>query len=80
MPDFEKIAVAYGIKAKTLNSFDEIEECRNWIDDGDPALINIILPEDTMLQPKMSWNQKEMVPLLEDNIMDKARKILYKIQ
>lgn len=80
VPDFEKIAVAYGIKAKTLNSFDEIEECRNWIDDGDPALINIILPEDTMLQPKMSWNQKEMVPLLEDNIMDKARKILYKIQ
>lgn len=79
VPDFVKVATAYGIRAKTIESLDEIEECRDWINDKYPALMNIMLPEDTLLQPKMNWNQKDMIPLLEDSIMNEARRILNSI-
>lgn len=76
VPDFTKIATAYGIKAKTLSSLEELDLCTNWLSDKEPCLINIILPEDTLLQPKMSWNQKEMLPLLDESIMCEVRNIL----
>lgn len=76
VPDFERVANAYGIKSRTLISFDEIEECVSWIRDDEPCLINIILPENTRLQPKMNWNQKEMLPLLDEGIMNGVRRVL----
>lgn len=72
VPDFEKIAAAYGIKSKTLTDFNEISVCRNWLYDNEPCLINIILPEDTLLRPKMNWNQKDMLPALDDEIINKV--------
>ena len=76
VPDFEKIATAYGIKAATLDGFSGIDEYSDWLADNEPCLLNIILPEATVLQPKMNWNDKEMKPLLSDEIMQKARMIL----
>ena len=76
VPDFEKVAKAYGIKARTLYGFDTLEECNEWILDDEPCLINIMLPEATILKPKMNWNDREMKPLLNDEIMDKARDYL----
>lgn len=75
-PDFVKISEAYGIKAMTLESYDEIEKCRAWLEDDEPCMLNILLPEDTLLLPKMNWNQKEMMPLPPDDIMNKVRGIL----
>lgn len=80
VPDFEKVAIAYGIKAKTINSLDEIKECEDWVNDKEPCLINIMLPNDTLLQPKMQWNQKQMCPLLDESIMDEAYRILNRIK
>ena len=76
VPDFEKVAIAYGIKAKTLDGYEGLDECADWLADDDPCLINILLPEATVLQPKMNWNDREMKPLLTDEVMDKARGIL----
>lgn len=76
VPDFEKVATAYGIKARTLQGYERIEECSDWFSDSDPCLINIIIPEATVLQPKMNWNDREMRPLLSDEIMDKVRMLL----
>ena len=76
VPDFEKIATAYGIKAKTLDGFESLDEYRGWLEDDEPCLINIMLPEATILQPKMNWNDREMKPLLSDELMEKARTIL----
>lgn len=76
VPDFEKVAVAYGIKAITYEGFEKLDECKEWLEDNEPCLINIILPEDTLLLPKMNWNDREMKPLLSDKIMDKARSML----
>lgn len=76
VPDFEKIATAYGIKAKTLDGFERLDDCKDWLNDNEPCLINIVLPEATVLQPKMNWNDREMKPLLSNDVMDKARKML----
>lgn len=76
VPNFEKVAVAYGIKAKTLTDYTQIAECREWFYDDEPCLINIILPEDTLLLPKMNWNQKDMLPALEDKVIVNVRATL----
>lgn len=76
VPDFERVAKAYGIKARTLNGFERLDDCTDWLEDDEPCLINIILPEATILQPKMNWNDREMKPLLSDEVMGKARVIL----
>lgn len=76
VPDFEKVANAYGIKARTYSGFDMLEESSDWLSDGEPCLINIILDEATVLLPKMNWNDREMKPLLNNNIMNEVRNIL----
>ncbi len=76
VPDFEKVATAYGIKSKTLDGFESLDECDDWLMDNEPCLINIMLPDATILQPKMNWNDREMKPLLNDEVMEEARTIL----
>ncbi len=76
VPDFVGISEAYGIKAKSFDSYKDIGEISSWLNDSSPCLINIFLGENTLLQPKMVWNQKEMIPLLDDHIMKKAFDIL----
>ena len=76
VPDFEKVATAYGIKSVTLDGYEGLSQCVNWLTDDEPCLINIMIPEATVLQPKMNWNDREMKPLLKDEVMEKARKIL----
>ncbi len=76
VPDFEKLANAYGIKSKTLAGYTGISKCADWFYDKEPCLINIILPEDTLLLPKMNWNQKNMFPALGGDIVNKILDIL----
>lgn len=75
-PDFEKISIAYGIKSKTLKSYNELYTVKAWLEDEEPCLINIMLPDDTLLLPKMNWNEKEMKPLLSENLRLEVKKIL----
>lgn len=76
VPNFEKVAMAYGIKSKTLHDFKQLKNCSDWFYDDEPCLINIVLPEATVLQPKMNWNEREMKPLLNDRIMREVRHVL----
>lgn len=76
VPDFEKLAYAYEIKSKTLTDYKEISKCKDWFYDKEPCLINIILPEDTLLLPKMNWNQKNMFPELDSEVVNKVLAIL----
>ena len=76
MPDFEKVAVAYGIKAKTLAEDSALDDCKDWLSDNEPCLINILLPADTKLIPKMNWNQKTMKPDLDEEIIMQVNRIL----
>lgn len=76
VPNFEKVAKAYGIKSKSLHGYEALEKYAEWLMDDEPCLINILLPEATVLQPKMNWNDKDMKPLLSDDIMSGVRKKL----
>lgn len=62
VPSFEKIATAYGIKASTLSSFKDLDGYRSWFDDDEPCLLDILLPEDSWLRPKINWTSGKMRP------------------
>ena len=76
VPDFERLSESYGIKARTLDNYEDLDSCQGWISDNEPCLVNILLPEDSKLIPKMNWNQKEMMPLLKDEVITKVRGLL----
>lgn len=75
VPDFAKISEAYGIRAETLFSYEYLDHYKDWLFDSAPCLMNIILPEDSRLIPKINWNSNEIFPRLDDEMMDKVSKI-----
>lgn len=78
VPDFEKIAGAYGIKAVTLHSYKELSQYKEWIADNDPCLINIMLDEDSLLIPKIQWDTCTIEPKLENELLSKVNeKLIY---
>ena len=79
VPEFDKIADAYGIKSTKFLHSDNLIECSDWLTDKDPCLINIHLPWDTKLIPKMDWKQKEMLPKISDNSFVNALAVLTSI-
>lgn len=76
VPDFQKIAEAYGIKAATLNSYQELDEYKEWIGDKQPCLFNILLSEESYLIPKIKWETCMIEPKLDDAVVDKVKRIL----
>lgn len=76
VPDFEKIAVAYGIKAVTIPSYHKLKDYKTWFFDNEPCLINMSLNPDTPLIPKIKWETGKIMPLLEDDLRKKVLTIL----
>ena len=78
VPNFQKISEAYGIKAATLASYEELDNYKEWFEDNDPCLFDISLPEETFLTPKIKFETGIMSPKLEDCVFEKAMAILSK--
>lgn len=76
VPDFEKVAIAYGIKAATLDSYNELENYKNWIVDDEPCLLNIMLSEDTLLIPKIKRETSTIEPKLRNDLLEKISELL----
>lgn len=76
VPDFDKIAEAYRIKGAILQSYEELEKYRNWLEDNEPCLIDITLPVNSKLIPKVNWNSKEILPRIPDEIFKQVVRIL----
>lgn len=76
VPDFQKIAEAYGIKAVTIPSYHELKEHKDWLEDNEPCLINMSLDPDTLLIPKIKWETGKIMPLLEDELNKKVLSLL----
>ena len=76
VPCFEKIAHAYNIKAVTLPSYETIDQYKAWLEDGDPCLIDITMPWNTKLIPKIEFNTMEVMPKLEQPAMAEAMRII----
>lgn len=76
VPDFEKVAVAYGIKAATLSSYEELDNYKEWIEDNEPCLLNIMLPSLTPLIPKIKWETCTIKPDLDEDMLDKVNALI----
>ena len=79
VPDFEKISNAYGIKAVTLNSYASLDEYAGWLKDDEPCLINILMPENTLLIPKIKWETGKITPALSEDLLLKVTKLLKEV-
>lgn len=78
VPEFRKIAEAYGIRAAALESYDELDGYRDWIDDDKPCLFDIFLPEKSLLTPKIKFETGRMRPEIDSSIVQKVEAILSK--
>ena len=76
VPNFQKIAEAYGIKATTLSSFHDLDNYIDWIMDREPCLFNILISEDSYLIPKIKWETSSIEPVLPEEIDLKVKEIL----
>lgn len=76
VPNFQKISEAYGIKAATLASYEELDYYKEWFEDNEPCLLDISLPEESFLTPKIKFETGIMSPTLDDIIFEKVMKIL----
>lgn len=76
VPDFQKVAEAYGIKATTIPSYHELPICKEWFMDNEPCLINMPLDPDTLLIPKIKWETGKIMPLLDDDLNNKVVSLL----
>lgn len=76
VPDFVKIAEAYGIKAANLASYNELSDYKDWIDDREPCLFDIALPENSLLTPKIKWETSKISPVIPEDVVAKVKEIL----
>ena len=53
VPEFSRIAEAYGIRAVKLKSYDELDIYKSWITDNGPCLFDILLSENSLLTISM---------------------------
>lgn len=77
VPDFEKIAKAYGIRAVTLDDYNNLSNYLEWLYDEKPCLINMVIPSDSKLIPKINWETGETRPVLDEKINKKIFEILH---
>ena len=76
VPDFEKVAVAYGIKAATLSSYEKLDGYKEWLYDNEPCLLNIMLTPLTLLIPKVQWETGVIEPKLRPDIARQIKQVL----
>lgn len=76
VPDFSKIAGAYGIRAAKLADCGELDVHASWIADGEPCLFDIALPEHSLLTPKIRFETQTIRPELDGSVIAKVEEIL----
>lgn len=77
VPEFVKIAEAYGIKGAKLFSYEELINYKDWVNDYDPCLFDIQLSENSLLTPKIKWETGKISPAIPENIVEKVKEILH---
>ena len=76
VPNFENVAKAYGIKAATLNNYEELDNYKAWLEDAESCLLNIMLPSLTLLIPKIKWETCTIKPALDEDTLRKVNSLL----
>jgi acetolactate synthase-1/2/3 large subunit len=78
VPDFVKVAEAYGIKAAELSNYMELDNYMEWLEDGEPCLMNIMIASGTPLIPKIQWDSYTIKPELDSDNLTKVENLLCK--
>lgn len=78
VPDFRKIAEAYGIKAVLLDDYEELDDYKEWFEDSEPCLFDVSLPEESFLTPKIKFETGKIMPELDGMIVAKVKSVLSK--
>ncbi len=78
VPDFVKIAEAYGIKGAKLDNYEDLAKYKEWVTDNEPCLFDIALPEDSLLTPKIKWETGKISPAIPEDVVEKVKAILGK--
>lgn len=76
VPDFQKIAEAYGLRAITLESYNELDKFSQWLNDDEACLINVKLSQQSVLLPKIKFETNTISPALSDDVINKIKDIL----
>ena len=76
VPNFAKIANAYGIKAASILDYSGLEDYLGWIEDEEPCLFDIALPENSLLTPKIRFETGKIRPDLDEKVYNHVRNIL----
>jgi thiamine pyrophosphate-dependent acetolactate synthase large subunit-like protein len=76
VPDFVKIANAYGIKAANVSNYERLDEYKNWMLDDEPCLLNIMLTSGTLLIPKIKWETCTIKPDLDEEMQKKINALI----
>lgn len=76
VPDFVKIAEAYCIKGVKLDNYEDLANYKEWVNDNEPCLFDIALPEDCLLTPKIKWETGKITPQISDEIVVKVAELL----
>jgi acetolactate synthase-1/2/3 large subunit len=75
-PDFTKVAIAYGIDAKTIENTDEIENAVDWLwnseNENKPQLLQVMIDPHTNTYPKIAFGRPitEMEPFAKPIAME----------
>lgn len=77
VPEFTKIADAYGIKAVKLDSYEQLSLYKKWVKDKEPCLFDISLPEMSFLTPKIKFETGKISPEIPQFIINKVSDILH---
>lgn len=76
VPDFVKIGEAYGIRAFTLDSYEDLVHYKDVLNDGEACLFNIMLPEESFLTPKIEFTTGHMLPEIDRETYHKVKMLL----
>lgn len=76
VPEFSKIAEAYGIKSVRLGSYEDLDLYSTWFTDSEPCLFDIPLPENSFLTPKIMFEAQVIRPELDETIVEKVLAVL----
>jgi acetolactate synthase-1/2/3 large subunit len=75
VPDFERISTAYNIRATTLNSYEALTDYAQWLYDDEASLINIPIPWNSKLIPKIEFVSMQILPKLDDEVLRSVSEI-----
>lgn len=76
VPSFSKIAEAYGIKSISVDSYERLDEYESWFKGNEPCLIDISLPENSLLTPKIKFETQMIRPELDSSVVEEVLDII----